>query len=631
MSDDTPKALNAADPPPEPSTGAGDTRRWGIVLAVSVLVWVGVIAFIVHKTPDWRISDGQEALEQGKFDEAVSLLCESDEGRTHLASEWEAAGAGERRTQMEEALFRYACLDLIPEAERKRFRREHAAWMLGLEGEKEGAERRAFILELLIDGEPDERGLAITYARRELEAFGEEGRAVLIATAEANLDAPWAMPLLNAMGDAPAMAAVWKHHQDITTPPSEKDKKTQDEGDDAKGEDDDKKGEKKDDDKDGDDAAEAWSPPAPEVVEQLETILLSHWAALPEEAQAFFVSRWLVVEWVIRRGGPASEPQPITFEVVWKGPPRIGPLADAALVAIPTKMRLRKKVRKGRSKVNEWFPLTLHGRPVVEHLGPVRLDRVGRWSRTLEMQPTLDEPRWVRLAGRYEVAILPREAVGQAVLTSEGKLDPVWREKALYVGERKLGPKPYRIFTGIANAAPKSLHKRRIDRHVEKHLQVFWSDLEEEIMLREGGKRSYAQGKRVAYRHSGYQELVLRPKEAMLAPLAFRVQATRRGEPDAPWRDVGNGILEEGELEGRYPIDLTPVCFDPGECPINLRMRPSLRVSRTDPGITEYWAEMLELGWVVVELPESGAGGHWTSIRETLQTRRSGAGEAPSP
>ena len=71
------------------------------------------------------------------------------------------------------------------------------------------------------------------------------------------------------------------------------------------------------------------------------------------------------------------------------------------------------------------------------------------------------------------------------------------------------------------------------------------------------------------------------------------------------WREIATFFSyapQTFDVPVRSDIELGELCGKPGNCKLELQLRPSLRMARRDPRIARYWGTTLELGTISLDI-----------------------------
>lgn len=564
------------DPTPTETPPSAPPRKRAVIfwslLAATAVAWGATAFWLARWLPEQEVEAAVADVRDGpRLARGVQQLCAmGDDGRERLLQLWQAEPSEARRDLMARAMLSFDCLDLLPQDARDAFELRHASWRLD-----QHAGNAEALLDILVDA-PDElarKRAADLLAESPLDGLDPEQRATLRALAAAHPDQPWALALIDALGDDDAIALLLAWHADAEP-----------------------------------DSARA---------AQLERMLQRHWTALPAEEREARIDQWLEAHIVVRKNGAVNAIQPLRVEATWAPTELHGPLAGAVAFVRPAEIVVDGK------------PAELAGRPLAAHIGQHTFDAPGYWQRTIDLAPVTNKNgRW-QLAGKLEVALLPAEARGAQLTDDAGELTLEWRQRALYLGERPLREFTYRLYLNPESGLPERDQSKeartRVTQNVELELELEAPDgTLQQVALHKGGKRQEDGRSGLRARHGRRAHLVVSAIGDPASDLAVRVQARTRDMPPEAWHDLGQGIVRRDDLwpsmhPARIPIDLGPVCRETGPCRIALRLRDSLLVGRTDARIQSYWGHTLELGIVELDLDNAAAGKQWRDLQRRLR------------
>lgn len=621
---------------------------WAGLIALSLVAW-GAGIFVISSRPTQTIvlpPITQEEL-QTLTPAALPNMCLQDEGRARIA-QWRAAFSGDARAQLDVLLFTSGCFDLLSAEEQRAFVLQNTTWILP-QAESAGFPLdTTFLFDLLTsDTAPwSARQFASTELLKRLEKLSADERTRLLTTASTFIEHPWALDIIDAFGEPAATPLLWEHHKRITAliaaeeeaakaaakkkkdPPPKKPKPKKDA---APTPSDPQTDLPPPDEQPPDEQPPDEKPPEPTITKPppplavytparlltlIEARLMKQWRALPEDARTFFMLRqWLEARWVMHKSGSITQLQPLMLEVKWKGFDLPGPLADSVLW-----MRaLTVTVDDWQKRKHEPEEAILPDGPARDLLGAHIFDEPTHWRRAVNMQPILKEKGIYKIAAAVELVLLPAEARGQVLTDDTGALAQSWRDKALWSHTKTLPTFTYKTYLGVDSGSPKTMREPKIGRQITQRLDVRLRTESGEVILREAGKnKKHGASTVYPYRHAVGNVLVLEATGAIDTHLSFRLHGLPNNDPKLEWMDLGGGVLMEGDTDGVWPVNLSPVCPLVGRCKVALRLRASLKTARPDPRIDKYWGDNVELGVLDFEISNSGDTRHWVELQKGL-------------
>ena len=332
-----------------------------------------------------------------------------------------------------------------------------------------------------------------------------------------------------------------------------------------------------------------------EPTEQRDAALIYRWKDLPEEARNRAIGAYVGAKWSLQTSGSAILPQYLTLD--WQKRPMPAGVPDfIASLSVDTLKAGKSLIKRGKWLKEDTFVWPPMHQPDGHH------DR-------LNLQPWFSSANTYRVNAAATIKIWPDDAPSSC--TQPGGSDSCTQEPIMTIPV--VLDRSYRVFAGVETGAP---HRHKTDADNKKTSDVLRLSLCNESECAEiwnGAKVKAAQTPiKVRQGHDFYLKF---EAPGATQPIAGRLMA-RQGEGKA-WREIAAffGYEPQGyEVPGRAEIALGALCGNPGECKLELQIRPSLRMARRDPRITRYWGATLDIGRVSLDIQNLTAQQLWERI-----------------
>ncbi|MBQ9817819.1 MAG: hypothetical protein IJM59_10220 [Proteobacteria bacterium] len=309
--------------------------------------------------------------------------------------------------------------------------------------------------------------------------------------------------------------------------------------------------------------------------------LMYRWQDLSQETQKRALSAWISAAWTMQSSGSSQLPQYLTLD--WKRRPFPQGVPSFIAVLSPESIKIQNnEVKRGQwSAVDafKWDPLT---EPDSRH---ARID----------LQP------WLTSADSYKISAKATLNIWSPDTQPECFRNPESCQGQLVLSEPVAFERTYKVFVGVETGAPHRIKNDKENAATTKAVSLNICSEKTCLPLWQNGAAakpkdslSVVQGK------DFYLNISLGNADQ---PVASRLMA-RTGNGKV-WREIATFFSyapQTFDVPVRSDIELGELCGKPGNCKLELQLRPSLRMARRDPRIARYWGTTLELGTISLDI-----------------------------
>ena len=310
--------------------------------------------------------------------------------------------------------------------------------------------------------------------------------------------------------------------------------------------------------------------------------LLPHYEVLDESTRHRLLKPYVFGNWHMQASGSTVLPQ--YLELDWGMLPVPDGVAQPVAVIDVKSVSIRGEEAKKR------------GTYVKNAFSDAPLLRPDRHKRRVDIGAWLKQADTFRIAAHAVISLWPGNAP-QACLSH----DDACSEKPLATYPVKLDMQ-YRAYIGVDTGAPRRNKSAEENAPTTKALnlqicnETACTPLWDQKLVPQKARTSLD----VTQGHDFY---LLAVTAGASLPVAGRLMA--RSMPGATWQEIATFFSYAPSRYAppvRADIDVSSVCRDLGKCELELQLRPSLRMARRDPAITQYWGETLDLGKLAIHI-----------------------------
>lgn len=312
------------------------------------------------------------------------------------------------------------------------------------------------------------------------------------------------------------------------------------------------------------------------------TALIYRWKDLGEETQKRALSAWVSAKWVMQTSGSAQLPQYLALDWMKR------PFPDGVpnFVAVLTVDSI--KIQNNEVKRRDWLAKDAF-----------------KWQPMKEpnaFHARVDLSPWLNTADNYKISASATLEIWDPQTSDECLAHAETCQSSPVLSLPITYDKTYRVFVGVETGAP---HRVKQDKDNALTTQAFSLNIcsgETCVPLWKDGAKTKDRSTKLSVSQGSDFYLTAYSGNADI-PIASRLMA-RAGE-GAAWHEIATFFTYAPmayDVPMRADIALEALCGKLGPCKLELQLKPSLRMARRDPRITNYWGSTLDLGFISFDM-----------------------------